>query len=255
MNSTGSQEKDQAPLFAEVAQHRAAGADNAEKMEWLADVASLLPPGQRERFLLRIASYTQEVNLKDPIFGMLDALGLTVIAYRGLVEQMKALVDEMKAATDEVRAVRGGVREAMEMVENRLKQMIGSSTNDARQLLEDVRSEMLDAVSPERIATSFAEESQRQFGAISQQMIDEQFAQTQQQLVAASEVVAKKLQTWVEANVNDAVERSKTAMDGAVENFKLKLFNQWGIMFWSAIGGGLIAAVALFVSGYLLGRH
>ena len=253
MNSKGLQ--DQAPLFAEVAQHRAAGMDNAEKMEWLADVASLLPPGQRERFLLRIASYTQEVNLKDPIFGMLDALGLTVIAYRGLVEQMKAQVDEVKVAADEIRAVRGGVREALEIVENRLKQMIGSSTNDARQLLKDVRSEMRDAISPERIAKAFAEESQKQFAAVSQKLIDDQFAQTQQQLVAASEIVAKKLQAWVEVNVNDAVERSKKAMDGAVQDFKFKLFSQWGVMFWSAIGGGLIAAVALFVSGYLIGRH
>lgn len=43
------------------------GKDAFNKVEWLQDVAALLEPEARERFLLRVATF-QQVNPRDPLF-------------------------------------------------------------------------------------------------------------------------------------------------------------------------------------------
>lgn len=212
-----------------------------DKIEWLQDVLTCLPDDStRERFLLRLSSFTN-VSPKDPLFGTLDAMGLLTLAFRDLV-------GKFGETTSEFRGVQSRVRESVDIAERNLKTLVSGASHEAQQLLEDLRKELRDRISSEAIVKTYDEETRKQFGLVIQGLM-------QKQLETATGLITAQMEKWVEESVQRSVQQVNVALTAATKDFRVRLYGAWSGLLWAMLGGGAIAALGLFFSGYWLGRH
>src|SRR5215469_15779526 len=149
------------------------------KVEWLEDVASVLEPEARERFLLRVATF-QQVHPRDPLFATLDAMGLLTLAFQKVPGQIAKSVDEARAISEHVttsveasKEAAADIQKLVEQAHATLKQLKDEvqrqgeiTIETTRQALEDMRQEVLANMSSENVVKAYEEATRNRFGEV-----------------------------------------------------------------------------------------
>ena len=241
------------------------GKDTFNKIEWLQDVASVLEPEARERFLLRVATF-QQVNPRDPLFATLDAMGLLTLAFQKVPGQIAKSVDEARAisehVTTSVEASKEAAADIQKLVDEahatlkQLKDEIqrqGEITIEAtRQALEDMRQEISANMSSENLVQAYEEGTRKRFGEV----ID---GTVQPAITKSTTLITNRLQNWADG----VLDQQLTKMSGAVNatltsvtrDFRVRLYGAWSGLLWAMVGGGVIAGLIMFMAGFYLGKH
>jgi hypothetical protein len=241
------------------------GNEAVNKVEWLQDVASLIEPEARERFLLRLATF-QQVNPRDPLFATLDAMGLLTLAFQKVPGQIAKSVAESRAisqhVTTSVAASKVAAAEVQQLVEQahatlqQLKHEIqrqGEITIETtRQALEDMRQEVSANLSSENVVQAYEEATRKRFAEVIERTV-------QPAITKSTTLITNRLENWAEG----VLDQQLTKMSGAVNatltsvtrDFRVRLYGAWSGLLWAMLSGGVIAALILFMAGYYLGEH
>jgi len=300
----------------------------SNKLEWLQDVASLIEPDARERFLLRVATF-QQVNPRDPLFATLDAMGLLTLAFQKVPGQIAKSVAEARSISEHVATSVAASKEAaaemqrlaeqahatMQHLKDEIQQQGQITIEATRQALEDMRQEVSSNFSSDNVVKAYAASKE---AAVEMQKVVEQAQATMQQLKAEiqrqgeitieatrqaledmrhevsanlssenvvdayEEATRKRFAEVIDRTVQPAITKSTTLITNRLENwaegvldqqltkmtgavnatlasvtrdFRVRLYGAWSGLLWAMLGGGVIAALILFMAGYYLGEH
>jgi hypothetical protein len=207
-----------------------------EKIEWIQNVLNLLPEERRNRLLLCLAAYGSKVSARDPLFGTLDAIGILSTVWIDVAAKMGETAQHVNQA-------RTASREAVEIASRELRQEVKQTSDSTKQLLEDVRATMVEAVSPEKLGAAFAQETQAQFGNVLKPLMEKQ-------LSAALEVITPRMTKWAEETVDGSLKKATAEMDKAVQTFRGKIFGDLRWFHFGLIAVGSLSTVGAFVLGY-----
>src|SRR5215469_3922279 len=234
------------------------------KVEWLQDVASLIEPDARERFLLRAATF-QQVNPRDPLFATLDAMGLLTLAFQKVPGQIAKSVDEARAISEHVttsveasKEAAADIQKLVEQAHATLKQLKDEiqrqgeiTIETTRQALEDMRHEISANMSSENVVKAYEEVTRKRFGEV----ID---GTVQPAITKSTMLITHRLESWAEgvldqqlAKMSGAVNRTLTSV---TRDFRVRLYGAWSGLLWAMLGAGVIASLILFMAGFYSGK-
>jgi hypothetical protein len=115
-------------------------------------------------------------------------------------------------------------------------------------MLEDVQLSLHDAISGEAILKSYTDETRQQFAAVIKEIIEDT-------LVRALTLSQQRMNEWMTGTMDSAIRDAQKSLTSVTSDFRAKLGGAWGQLLWGCIGGGLLASVLLFVTGFWLGRY
>jgi hypothetical protein len=214
-----------------------------DKIEWIQQVLDQIPEPRRERLLLCLAAYGSKVSARDPLFGTLDAMGILSTAWIDVSAKVGETAKAMQATAEAVQQARNSAREAVEFAASSFAEEVTRTANNTKTLLEDVRSSLVQAVSPAKLSAAFSEETTRQFGEALRPLMEKQLA-------AAIEVITPRMTKWVEETVDKSLEKASKQMDKAVESFRGRLFGALRWVHFALVAAGSLATVAAFLLGH-----
>jgi len=241
------------------------GDDGFNKVEWLQDVAALIEPEARERFLLRLATF-QQVNPRDPHFAMLDAMGLLTLAFQRLPTQIAKSVDQAQAISEHVttsvaasKNAAAEIQQLMEQAHVTLKQLKDEvqrqgeiTIETTRQVLEDMRQAVSVSMSSEHVVRAYEEATRQRF----REVID---GTVQPAITKSTTLITNRLETWAEGILDQQLAKMSSAVNATLtsvtRDFRVRLYGAWSGLLWAMLGGGVIAGLILFMAGYYLGSH
>src|SRR5215813_6888223 len=241
------------------------GKEGFDKVEWLQDVTSVLEPEARERFLLRVATF-QQVNPRDPLFATLDAMGLLTVAFQKVPGQIAKSVDEARAISRHVRTSVEASKEAAADIQKLVEQAHATlrqlkdevqhqgeiTIETTRQALEDMRQEVSVNMSSENVVQAYEEATRKRFGEVINGTV-------QPAIIKSTTLITDRLQSWAEG----VLDQHLTKMSGAVNatltsvtrDFRVRLYGVWSGLLWAMVGGGVIAGLIMFMTGFYLGKY
>ena len=241
------------------------GKEAFNKVEWLQDVASVLEPEARERFLLRVATF-QQVNPRDPLFATLDAMGLLTLAFQKVPSEIAKSVDEARAISEHVttsveasKEAAADIQKLVEQAHATLKQLKDEiqrqgeiTIETTRQALEDMRQEVSGNMSSENVVKAYEEATRKRFGEVMDSTV-------QPAITKSTTLITNRLESWAEG----VLDQQLTKMSGAVNrtltsvtrDFRVRLYGAWSGLLWTMVGGGVIAGLIMFMAGFYLGKH
>ena len=241
------------------------GGDAFSKVEWLQDVASLIEPEARQRFLLRVATF-QQVNPRDPLFATLDAMGLLTLAFQKVpgqiaksVEEARSIKNNVTASVEasqqtaaEIRQMLAGAQSILEQLRDEIQRQGEATIETTRQALEDMRVEVSASMSSEKVVRTYEEATRQRFAEV----ID---GTVQPGITKATTLITNRLETWANGVLDQQLGKMSSAVTATLtsitRDFRVRLYGAWSGLLWAMLGGGVIAGLALFMAGYYLGKH
>lgn len=241
------------------------GSESFNKLEWLQDVAALIEPEARERFLLRIATF-QQVNPRDPLFATLDAMGLLTLAYQKVPDQIAKSMEDARtieatvaSSLEATKQAAAGIQQSVDKAQtvlNQLREEIQrhgeASIAATRQALEDMRAEVSASIASDNVVIAYEEATRRRFTEVIDGTI-------QPGITKATTLITKLLEEWLNGTVDQLFGKMSSnvnqTLTSVTRDFRVRLYGAWSGLLWAMLGGGLIAGMALFLAGYYLGKH